>query len=58
MSSEPIPPTARVDLEMTDQSVQQAWNDFAATDAVPQVDGGATEKHHRRNRRNHPTPST
>ena len=59
MSSEPLPPTARVDLEMIDQSVQQAWNDFASNDAVPEVDRGAPDERHRhRNRRTHSTPST
>lgn len=59
MSNEPLSPTARVGLEMTDQTVQQAWDDFASNHAMPNVDGDvANEKHHRRNRRNHPTPST
>lgn len=59
MSDQSLPPTGLDELKMTDQTVQRAWDKFAATDAVDDVDGGVHhEKHHRRIRPNHTAPST
>ncbi len=59
MRHEPLPPRELVKMTMSDQSVQQAWDGFAAPDAVDNVGRGTLKKQwHRRSRRNNPPQST